>query len=249
MKDRDKQETVGEFFQRILDSQTHEEIPEEIEKVLVEHHNKMHDKEVDALIQQGYCYGIGPYTEILEGLSKQQLTFINALCIFRYEGYYNSPGYALSPAAQGIYSGIVTGSLSPNFTLSELKAFIVRNNIELRDDWKTRLELLESAGIESETTDITPGAGPGTSTKPASSPKENAKRDISGFFSIRGLAQRNNIPEYNFQRFEKAVRRWHGDNPESNAVQETTCRNRNQAKWIFKEDEVMHIIKKYQEKD
>jgi hypothetical protein len=113
-----------------------------------------------------------------------------------------------------------------------------------------QLGLLDSSGnlIETETTDITPGAGAGTSTKPASSPKENAKGDISGFFSIRGLAQRNNIPEYKFEAFEKAVRRWHRDNPESSAVQETTYRNPNQEKWIYKEDVLMHIIKKYQDK-
>lgn len=249
MKDSDKPETVDEFLLRMLDSQSTEELPEEIEKLFVEHRMKMHDRELDALLQQGYCYGIGPYAEVLEGLSKQQLTFISALCIFRYEQFYNSGAYALSPAANKIYTGIVTGSLSSDFTLSELKAFIIRNNIELRDDWKTRLELLESAGIESETTHITPGAGPGPSAKPVSSPKKNAKRDISGFFSIRGLAQRNNIPDYRYAAFEKAVRRWQDKNPDSSAVQEITCRNQNQDKWIFDEDVLMHIIKKYQVKD
>lgn len=251
MNDSDKPETLGEFLLRTLDSQSPEEIPEEIEKLSREHYIKMHDRELDELLKQpGYGFSMGMhFYEALERLSEQQLTFINALCIFQYYEYFVPHAWVVNHAANQIIGGLSTGKLSPDFTLSELKAFIIRHNIELRDDWKTRLELLESAGIESETTHITPGAGPGTSTKPASSPKGNAKGDISGFFGIRGLAQRNNIPDYKYAAFEKAVRRWQNDNPESSAVQETTNRNPNQDKWIYKEDVLMHIIKKYQVKD
>ncbi|NLV45576.1 MAG: hypothetical protein GXY07_13895 [Candidatus Hydrogenedentes bacterium] len=161
MNDSDKPETLGEFLLRTLDSQSPEEIPEEIEKLSREHYIKMHDRELDELLKQpGYGFSMGMhFYEALERLSEQQLTFINALCIFQYYEYFVPHAWVVNHAANQIIGGLSTGKLSPDFTLSELKAFIIRHNIELRDDWKTRLELLKSAGIEKETMDITPGAG------------------------------------------------------------------------------------------
>lgn len=250
MNDSDKPETVGEFLLRILDSQSPEEVPEEIEKLCLEHHIKMNDRKlVELLKQPGYVFSMGMhFDEALERLSEQQLTFINALCIFQYFEYFVPHAWVVNHAANQIIGGLSTGKLSPDFTLPELKAFIIRNNIELRDDWKTRLELLKSAGIEKETMDITPGAGPGTSAEPASG--GSIKQNIAGMCTPSELMQIYGIPKKKESAFTKALQRWRNKNLGSPDYDEHKCPAKNQHRYRYRGSAgaIQDIIKSYTEK-
>ena len=97
--------------------------------------------------------------------------------------------------------------------------------------------------IDSSKVDITPGAG--VLVEPASSAEGDVKRDISGFYSIKGLAERNNIPKYCYDKFSKRLLRWREKNTLSPDYTGHDAPSKNQPRYLFKEsaEAIQHIIK------
>ncbi len=209
---------------------------------------RIHDTQLQALLLEGYKYAPFVQYDVFDNLPEQQRTFINTLCDFKYYAEHSGGGLYVTSAAAEIYMGLISGRLSSTFTLSELKAFIIRNDIELRDDWKTRLELLESAGIETETTHITPGAGPGTSTKPASG--GSIKQNIAGMCTPSELMQIYGIPKKKESAFTKALQRWRKKNEGSPDYSTHDCpaKNKHHYRYRGSSGAIQDIIKCYTEK-
>ena len=196
---------------------------------------------------KGYEFQAGKpdICEVFETLTDYQRLLLNVFCVIDYvpshkftEDDFN--GYVVSPSASKIFTALMCRLLSRSFGLTELKAFLIRENVPMRSDWKDRLELLPLEPDAKE------------EPIPASTRKiintDNKPVDTSGYFSISDLIARNNIP--NNGRFERQMRRWRKDNLMSSDVIEHDAPSKNKARYLFREaaGAIQDIIKMYQEK-
>lgn len=206
---------------------------------------RLHDETLKSLLLRGYKYVAFAQHELFTDLAEQQRAFLNVLCDFKYYPEHEGGGLYVTSAAMEIYMGLLSGRLSRTFTLTELKRFIICNDTDFRDDWKSRLELLGDAGIDTKTADITTGAGPGTSAS-----GESIEQNIAGMCTPSELMKIYGIPQKKEGAFTKALQRWRYKNQGSPDYDGHRCPAKNQHRYRYRGSAgaVQDIIKRYTKK-
>ena len=82
------------------------------------------------------------YIHEYEILSAEQKEWLAAFIDTDSTVYHVGGIFKPSPAAYKIHLGFVTGELSPEFSLNELKKFLTINEVPIRHDWRDRLEFI-----------------------------------------------------------------------------------------------------------
>ena len=117
------------------------------------------------------------YDQVFLQLDKKRLGWIRALCDFDYKLRTDKNGKELikTEATQKIYQGLITKTLTTEFTLSELKHFVVNSSVPTLPDWRDRLELIEQSSKKTETG----GKGRGGKRPGAGRPRAEKKKNTT----------------------------------------------------------------------